>query len=129
MPSSIRLLFSVSLLSQAARDVPETSPEGPPKVLTSGISRGPLGDSYGTNKKIDDLIKKCFFRCTSLCFTYLLLIFTGKTNIQMLTSTGRLWDTVAGRPRDQMMRRFGDVRGTSVIHVFKIQFGNILNLL
>ena len=34
------------------------------------------------------------------------------------TSTGRLRDPVAGRPRDQMMGRSGDVRGTLVIHVF-----------
>ena len=33
-------------------------------------------------------------------------------------STGCLWNPVAGRPRDQMMRRSGDVPGTSVIYVF-----------
>ena len=32
-------------LTQPARDVPGTSPEGPLKVLTSGTSRGPSGDS------------------------------------------------------------------------------------
>ena len=32
-------------LTQPARDVPRTSPEGPLKVLTSGTSRGPSGDS------------------------------------------------------------------------------------
>ena len=47
----------------------------------------------------------------------------------METSTGRLQDQVAGRPGDQMMGRSGDVRGTSVIYVFKIQLRNILNLL
>ena len=31
---------------------------------------------------------------------------------------GRLWDPVAGRLGAQMMGRSGDVRGTSVIHVF-----------
>ena len=40
------------------------------------------GDSQGTNTKIDDLMKKLFFRCNSLCFTHLFLLFTGKTNIQ-----------------------------------------------
>ena len=68
--------------SQPARNVPGTSPKGPLKVVTSGTSKGLSGDSYGTNKKIDDLMKKEFFRCNSLCFTHLLLIFTGKTNIQ-----------------------------------------------
>ena len=35
----------------------------------------------------------------------------------MATSTGRLRDPVKGCPRDQMMGRSGDVRGTSVMHV------------
>ena len=68
--------------TQPARDVPWTSPEGPLKVLTSGTSRGPSGDSQGTNTKIDDLMKNLFFRCNSPCFTHLFLFFTGKTNIQ-----------------------------------------------
>ena len=68
--------------TQLARDVPGTSPEGYLKVLTSGISRGPSGDSQGTNTKINDLMKKLFFRCNSLCFRHLSLFFTGKTNIQ-----------------------------------------------
>ena len=46
---------------QPARDVPGTSREGPLKVLTSGTSRGPSGDSQGTNTKIDDLMKELFF--------------------------------------------------------------------
>ena len=37
----------------------------------------------------------------------------------MGTSTGRLRDPVARRPGDKMMGRSGDVRGTSVINVFK----------
>ena len=36
----------------------------------------------------------------------------------MGTFTGRLRDAVAGRPGDQIMGRSGDVRGTSVIHIF-----------
>ena len=72
------------------------------------------------NTKIDDLMNKVFFRSNSLCFTYLLLFFTEKTNIQkfeMGTSTGRLWDLVVGPPGDQMMGRSGDIHGMSVIHV------------
>ena len=42
---------------------------------------------------------------------------------------GRLQDPVARPPGDQMMGRSGEVRGTSVIHVFKIQLKNIWNLL
>ena len=77
-----RRTASDKVLPQLARDVPGTSPEGPLKVLTSGTSRGPSGDSQGTNTEIDDLMKKLFFRCNSPCFTHLFLFFTGKTNIQ-----------------------------------------------
>ena len=68
--------------TQPARDVPGTSPEGPLKVLTSGTSRGPSGDSQGTNTEINDLMKKLVLRCNSPCFTHLFLLFTGKTNIR-----------------------------------------------
>ena len=44
----------------AGSDVPGTFPEGTLKVLTSWIYRGPSGDSWETNKKLDDLIKKVF---------------------------------------------------------------------
>ena len=47
----------------------------------------------------------------------------------MGTSTGRLQDSVAGCPGDQMMGPSGDVHGTSVIYVFKIKLRNKLNLL
>ena len=67
------------LTIQPVRDVPGTSPEGPLKDLTSG---GPSGDSQGTNTKIDDLIKKSFFRSNIPCFTHLFLLFAGKTNFQ-----------------------------------------------
>ena len=59
-----------------------TSRGRPLKVLTSGISRGPSANSWGTNTKSDDLMKKLFFRCNSPCFTHLLLFFNGKSNIQ-----------------------------------------------
>ena len=48
-------------ITQPAHNVPGTSPEGPLKVLTSGTSRGPSGDSQVTNTKIDDLMKKLSF--------------------------------------------------------------------
>ena len=103
--------------SQPARNIPGTSPEGPLKVLTSGTSKGLLGDP----QKINDFIKKVFFRFFFLCFSHLLLSFTGKTNIQkfyMEMSTGRLRDPVPEHPGKQIMGLSGDVRGTSVIYVF-----------
>ena len=42
---------------------------------------------------------------------------------------GRPQDPVVKRHGDQIMGRSGDVRGTLVIHVFQVQFRNILNLL
>ena len=39
---------------------------------------------------------------------------------------GRLQDPVMGRLGDEMIGRFEDVHGTSVIHAFKIQLGNLL---
>ena len=66
---------------QQANDVPGTSPEGLLKVLRSNISRRPTEDSYRTNTKIDDLMKKVFFKCNGPCFTHLLLFFTEKKNI------------------------------------------------
>ena len=48
-------------ITQPARNIPGTSPEGPLKVLTSGTSRGPSGDFQVTNTKIDDLMKKLSF--------------------------------------------------------------------
>ena len=69
------------MISQPVHDVPGTSPEGSLKVLTSGGYRGPSGDSQGTNTKIDNLMKKLFFRSNSPCITYL-MFFTGRANIQ-----------------------------------------------
>ena len=48
-------------LTQPARDAPE-----------------------GTNNKNHDLMRNVFFTCNGLCFTHLLLFFTGKTNIKKL---------------------------------------------
>ena len=70
------------LLHQPAHVVPGTSPEGPLKVLTSGIYRGPSRDSLGTNTKTDDLRKNLFLVAIVLAFTYLFLLFTRRTNIQ-----------------------------------------------
>ena len=67
--------------SQPKHDVLGTSPEGPLKVLMSGIYREPSGGSQGTNTKIDDLMKKLFFRGNSACVTHLFLFFTGRTSI------------------------------------------------
>ena len=79
-------------------DVP--SPERLLKVLNSVTSWEPSEDSQVTNTKIDDLMKKVFFRCNSPCFTHLLLFFPEKINIQKFSGTKLLniFGTSAGRP-------------------------------
>ena len=89
--------------TQPARDVPGTSQEGPRKVLTSETYRGPVGDSKGTNKEIDNLIKKCFLDAIVLvlhiCYCFLL-------EKQIYKSFKR------GRPRDVYGTKLRDVLGT-----------------
>ena len=51
--------------TQPTHDVLGTSAEGLLKILTSGTYRGSSGDSQGTNTKIDDFMKKLFFRSNS----------------------------------------------------------------
>ena len=91
--------------NQLAQDVPgrpRTSPEGPLKVLTSETYKGPSGESQKTYTKIDDFIKKIFFRSNSPCIISVFLFL----------------QEVAGLPWDQMMGRSKYARGTSVKHVF-----------
>ena len=64
--------------TQPAHDVLGMSPEGPLKVLTSGTYDGPSGDSQWTNIKIDDFMKKLFFRSNTPCIIYLFLFFYRK---------------------------------------------------
>ena len=65
--------------TQPAHNVPWTSHEG---SLNVRGYKGPTGDSHGTNKNIDDVMKKLFFRSNRPCITYLSLFFTGRANIQ-----------------------------------------------
>ena len=59
--------------TQPAHGNPETSLEGPLKVLTSGTYRGPSEDSQGANTKIDiKNFKKLFCSSNSPWITYLL---------------------------------------------------------
>ena len=91
------------------------------KVLTSGTSRGPSGDSQGTNKKNDSLMKKSVFQMQQFLFYSSVTVFYWKNKYAKVlngTSTGCLRDPVAGRPEDQMMGRSGYDPGTQVIHVF-----------
>ena len=57
--------------TQPTHDVPGASPEGLLKVLKPETCRGLSGDSQWANKKIDNFMKKLFFRSNSPCITYL----------------------------------------------------------
>ena len=98
--------------TRPARDVPGTSPEGYLNVLTSGTYRGPSGDSQGTNTKIDDFMKKLFFRSNSPCITYLQryyifdICFCFLQEEQIFKSSKRV------RPRDVYETQLRDVPGT-----------------
>ena len=74
-----RTRFSVICPEQ---DIPRIYPEAPLKVLTSWTYKGPSDDSQRTYTKIDDLIKKLFFKCNSPFITHLFLFFTERKNIQ-----------------------------------------------
>ena len=64
--------------TQLTHDVPRKSPKSSLKVLTSRTYKEPSGDSLGTNTKIDDLMKKLFFRSNSPYITYLFRVFHRK---------------------------------------------------
>ena len=88
-------------------DVPNTlgtSPEGPLKVLTSGIYRRSSGNFQETNEKIDDLMKKIFFRNNIPCITYLFLFLQ---KAQIFKSSKQ------GRPRDVFGTQLQDVLETN----------------
>ena len=55
--------------TQPAHDVPETSLDGPLKVLTSRTYEGPSGDSQGTNTKIEKNKKLFLFLQEKQIFT------------------------------------------------------------
>ena len=104
--------------TQAAHDVPGTSPDSLLKVLMYGTYREPSGDSQGTNTKIDDFMKKLFFRSIRVLVLHICFCFLQQEQIFKSSKRGRLKDSVAGRPWDQIMGRSKDVCGTTAKHVF-----------
>ena len=102
------------IITQPERNVRGTSPEGPLKVLTSGASRGPSGDSQGTNKNIDNLMKNVFLNAIVLalhiCYCFLL-------EKQLFKSSK--W----GRPRDVYGTQLRDVPGTRWWDVLETSLG------
>ena len=105
--------FFLNLPTQLARDVLGPSHEDPLKVLTSGTSWEPSGDSWRTNTKIDDLMKKVFFRCNSPCFTHLLQFFLLEKQIFKKSKWGHSQDVYGTQLRDVPETKLWDALGTS----------------
>ena len=85
--------------TQLAHDVLGTSPKGSLKVLISGTYNGPSEDSQGTNAKIDDFMKKHFFRSNNPCITYLFL-FSQEEQIFKSSKWGRTRGVYGTQLRD-----------------------------
>ena len=102
--------------TQPAHDVSRTS--SLLKVLTSGTYRGPSGDSQGTNTKINNFMRKLFFKSIRVLVLHICLCFLQEEQIFKISKWGRPKDPVGGRPWDQMMGRSMDVYRTSAKHVF-----------
>ena len=97
---------------QPARDVLGTSSEGLVKVLTSGTSRGPLEDSYWTNKKLIIWWKKCFLYAIVLSYTSITFFLLEK-QIFKSSKWGRPRDVYGTQLQDVLGTRWRDVLGTS----------------
>ena len=93
------LTDSEKIATKSARDVPRTSPEGPLKVLTSGTSKEPLGNSQRTNTKIDDLMKKSFLDPIVLVL-HIYSFFLLEKQIFKRSKWGRPWDVYRTQLRD-----------------------------
>ena len=111
-------------------DVLSRLPKGPDVRDLQGIFRGFLRDQH-KNWRFNE---KSVFRCNSPYFKYLLLFYCFYWKNQHSKAVnrdvhGRLQDLFARRHGEQLMGRSEDVHKKSVIHVFKIQLRNILNLL
>ena len=75
--------------TQPTHAVSGTSPEDPLKVIMSGTYKGSSGHSPGTNTKIDNFMKKLFFRRNSPCITYLFRVFLKEEQIFKRSKPGR----------------------------------------
>ena len=101
--SKIEGHWRYSTTIQPARNVPGTSTKCPLKVLTSGTTRGPSGNSQGTNTKIDDLMKKLFLVAIVFGF-HIYSCFLLEKQIFKCSK--------CGRPRDIYGVQLQDVPGT-----------------
>ena len=84
---------------QPARNVPGTSTKGTLKDLTSGTTRGPSGNSQGTNTRIHDLMKKLFL--VAIVFgLHIYPCFLLEKQIFKCSKWGRPWDIYGAQLRD-----------------------------
>ena len=100
--------------TQLAHDIPETSPEGSLKVLTSGTCKGPSGYSQGTKYKNWSFYRKNVFLEVISLFTYLLLFFLQEEKIFKSSKRGHLRDVYGNQLRDVHETKWWDVLKMSV---------------
>ena len=112
--SGVFVVDSWQLSSQLEIDVPGASPEGPNVRELQGTFTGLLKDQQ-LNWWFDG---KKFFLDAIVFVLHICYCFLLEKQIFESCKWGRPRDPVAGRPVHQMMRRSGDVRGASVIHVY-----------
>ena len=117
LPSDRQTYVCVS--AQPVRDVPGTSPEDFPKVLTSGTSRGPPWDLQGTlrgpTQKLMISWKSVFVLVLHISYCFLL-----EKQILKSSKWGRPRKVYRIQLRDVPGAKWWDVlatSGTSVIHV------------
>ena len=105
--------------------------QSPGDVLCRFPKRSNVRDLQGTKKKLMIWWKKCFLDAiVFILHIYFLHIVFYQENKYSEVVYGNVHRKSTGTSLgDQMMGRSGDVSGMSVIHVFKIQLRNILNLL
>ena len=105
-----------------------TSPEGLLKVLKSETCRGLSGNSLDTNTKIDDFMKKLFFRSNSPCITYLQRYYIFDVCFCFLQEEQIFKNSKRVRPRDVYETQLRDVPGTKWWDVLGMSEGRQSNM-
>ena len=93
-----------------------TSQGHPLKVLTSWIYRGPSGDSWETNTKLDDLIKKKVFLDAIILVLHIYYRFLQEKQIFKSAKWKRPGDIYGTHLWDVPDTKWSDVLGTSAGH-------------
>ena len=106
--------YLTASITQPTRGAPGTSPEGLLKVLTSGTSRGPLGDSESTNKKNWWFDEKSIFLDVLVFVSHIYYWFLLEKQTFKISKWGRPRDVCGTQLWDVPGTKWWDVLGTSM---------------